>query len=149
MHMCAFSADREECVASQAHGRQLGAMSRKILFVDDCSTTLLMEQVLFAKRTDYSLTTARDGREAIQKAMADPPDLILMDATLPNMNACREMRKIPELQRIPILLVSNGGEPSNIEDGFASGNDGLGKPLNWRGLFEMVNTYLTSHSVNR
>ncbi|HEX9254810.1 MAG TPA: response regulator [Candidatus Angelobacter sp.] len=124
-------------------------MSRKILFVDDCSTTLLMEQVLFAKRTDYNLTTARDGREAIQKAIVDPPDLILMDATLPNMDACREMRKIPELQRIPILLVSNGGEPSNIEDGFASGKVDRGKPLNWHGLFEMVNTYLTSHSVNR
>jgi|SRR6476620_2487915 CheY-like chemotaxis protein len=123
-------------------------MSRRILFVDDCSTTLLMEQVLFAKHTDYTLITARDGREAIQKAIADPPDLILMDATRPNVDACREMRKIPELQRIPILLVSNGGEPSNIESGLASGND-LGKPLNWHGLFEMVDTYLTSHSVNR
>jgi CheY-like chemotaxis protein len=123
-------------------------MSRKILFVDDCSTTLLMEQVLFAKRTDYNLTTARDGREAIEKATTDPPDLILMDATPPNVDACREMRKIPELQRIPILLVSNGGEPANIGNGFAGGGD-LGKPLNWHGLFEMVSNYLTSHSVNR
>jgi two-component system cell cycle response regulator len=124
-------------------------MRRKILFVDDCSTTLLMEQVLFAKRTDYDLTTARDGWEAIERAIADPPDLILMDSTLANVDACREMRKIPELQRIPILLVSNGGLPSNIGNGFASGKHDLGKPLNWRGLFEMVNTYLTSHSVNR
>jgi len=107
-----------------------------------------MEQVLFAKRTDYNLTTARDGREAIEKATTDPPDLILMDATPPNVDACREMRKIPELQRIPILLVSNGGEPANIENGFAGGDD-LGKPLNWHGLFEMVSNYLTSHSVNR
>ena len=44
-----------------------------------------MEQVLLAKRTDYNLTTARDGREAIEKAIADPPDLILMDATPPNV----------------------------------------------------------------
>ena len=124
-------------------------MSRKILFVDDCSTTLLMEQVLFAKRTDYNLILARDGQDAIQKAVVDPPDLILMDATLPNIEACREMGKIPELQRVPILLVSNGGKPSNTENGFASGNDDLGKPLNWHGLFEMVTTYLTSRSVNQ
>ena len=108
-----------------------------------------MEQVLLAKRTDYNLTTARDGREAIEKAIADPPDLILMDATPPNLDACREMRKVPELQRIPILLVSNGGLPSNIGNGFAGGNYDLGKPLNWHGLFEMVNTYLSSHRVNR
>jgi len=124
-------------------------MSRKIVFVDDCSTTLLMEHVLFAKRTDYNLTTARDGREAIEKAIEDPPDLILMDATLPNMEACREMRKIPELQRIPILLVSYGGEPSNIDNGFAGDSADRDKPLNWHGLFEMVNTYLTRHSVTR
>lgn len=108
-----------------------------------------MQQVLFAKHTDYSLITARDGREAIQMAVADPPDLILMDATLPNMDACRKMSKIPELQRIPILLVTAGGEPSNIENGFASGDSDMGKPLNWHGLFDMVDTYLTSHSVNR
>jgi len=108
-----------------------------------------MEQVLFGRRTDYNLTTARDGREAIEKAIEDPPDLILMDATLPNIDACREMRKIPELQRIPILLVSNGGEPSNLENSFASDNVDRGKPLNWHGLFEMVNTYLTRNSVTR
>jgi CheY-like chemotaxis protein len=124
-------------------------MSRKILFVDDCSTTLVLEQVLFAKHTDYTLMTARDGREAIQIAVADPPDLILMDATLPNMDACRKMRKIPELQRIPILLVTAGGEPSNIENGFANSNHDMDKPRNWHGLFDMVDTYLTSHSVNR
>lgn len=108
-----------------------------------------MEQVLFAKRTDCNLTTARDSSEAVRKAVEEPPDLILMDATPANMDACREMRKIPELRRIPILLVSNGGEPMNIENGFAGGNDQLGKPLNWHGLFELVNTYLTSHNVSR
>ena len=108
-----------------------------------------MEHVLFAKRTDYNLTTARDAREAIERAIEDPPDLILMDATLPNIDACREMRNIPELQRIPILLVSNGGEHSNIEHGFASGNVDSSKAPNWHGLFEMVNTYLARHSVTR
>lgn len=124
-------------------------MNRKILFVDDCSTTLLLEQAVLARRANYNLIRARDGWEAIQKAVAERPDLILMDGILPNMDACREMRKIQELQRVPILLVTRVGGPSNIE-GFADGhNDGLAKPLNWRALLEMVDTYLTSHSVNR
>lgn len=125
-------------------------MSRKILFVDDCSTTLLMEQVLFAKHTHYNLIKARDGWEAIQKAVAERPDLILMDGSLPNMDACREMSQIQNLQRVPIFLVTSGNQSSNIENGFAGGhNDNLAKPLNWRDLLEMVDTYLTSHSVNR
>ena len=135
---------------SQAHYRQLGAMSRKILFVDGCSATLLMKQMVFARRADYNLIRACDGWEAIQKAVVERPDLILMDGILPNMDVCREMRKIQQLQRVPILLVSRVEGPSNIENDFADGpNDNLAKPLNWRDLYEMVNTYLASHGVNR
>jgi CheY-like chemotaxis protein len=125
-------------------------MSRKILFVNDCSTTLLMEQVLFAKRTDYNLIRARDGWDAIQKAVAERPDLILMDGILPNMNACREIRKIQDLQHVPILTVTSVGGPLNIENGFASEhNEDLSKPLNWRNLLEMVDTYLASRRVSQ
>ncbi|MGZ4874595.1 MAG: response regulator [Candidatus Angelobacter sp.] len=124
-------------------------MSRKVLYVDDCSTTLLMEQLLFAKPTDYNLITARDGWEAIQKAVSERPDLILMDGILPNMDACREMSKIQKLQRVPIFLITSGKQPPNIENGFAGGGVDLAEPLNWRKLLEMVDTYLTSHSVNR
>ena len=125
-------------------------MNRKILFVDDCSTTLLMEQVLPAKQTDYTLIRARDGWEAIQKAEEERPDLILLDGVRQNVDACREMRKIPELQRVPILMITRVGGPSIIENGPPSAlNDDLSKPLNWRVLLEMVDTYLDSHSVSR
>jgi PleD family two-component response regulator len=148
MHMCVFRGPGVVS-QSQAQGRN-GYMNHKILFVDDCSTTLLMEQILFARRTDYNIIMARDGQEAIQKAVVEQPGLILMDATLPNMAACREMRKIPELQRVPIILVSSPDGPANPENGFSTGcNDGLDKPLNWRALFEMVNTYLGDYRVPR
>ena len=104
---------------------------------------------MFARRADYNLIRASDGWEAIQKAVAERPDLILMDGILPNMDACREMRKIQELQGVPILLVTRVGGPSNIEGVAGGPNDDLAKPLNWRNLLEMVDTYLTSHSENR
>lgn len=125
-------------------------MKYKILFVDDCSTNLLMEQVLLANPTDCNLIRARHAWEAIQKAAAEQPDLILMDGTLPNVEACREIRKIDNLQHVPILMVTTFGGPSNIESGLSSGcNDNRATSLKWRGLLEMVNTYLASHSVNR
>jgi CheY-like chemotaxis protein len=125
-------------------------MKYKILFVDDCSTSLLMEQVLLANCTDCNLIRARHGREAVQKAQAEQPDLILMDGTLPNMDACRQIRKMENLQHVPILMVTTFGGPSNIENGFASGdNDNMAASLKWRGLLEMVDTYLASRSVNR
>ena len=125
-------------------------MKYKILFVDDCSTSLLMELMLLANCTECNLIRARHGWEAVQKAAAEQPDLILMDGTLTNVDACRQIRKIQNLQRVPILMVSPFGAPSNIEDGFASEhNDSPATSLKWRGLLEMVNTYLASHSVNR
>lgn len=109
-----------------------------------------MEQVLFAKRTDYNLIRARDGWDAIQKAVAERPDLILMDGILPNMHACREIRKIQNLQHVPILTLTSVGGPLSIENGFASEhNEDLSKPLNWRNLLEMVDTYLASRRVSQ
>ena len=107
-----------------------------------------MEQMLFAKYTKNNLILARDGREAVQKALAEEPDLILMDVIMPNMDgfsACREMRKIQRLKRVPIILVTSRGEPDNVETGFASGcNDYLTKPIDGRELLEMVGAYLES-----
>lgn len=124
---------------------------QKILLVDDSNTTLMMEQMLFGGCPDYTLVLARDGREAIQKALAELPDLILMDVVMPNMdgfNACREMRKMEKLRRVPIILVTSRGEPSNVETGFASGcNDYLTKPINGRELLDMVSAYLGNGSV--
>lgn len=128
-------------------------MNPKILLVDDSSTTLLMEQMLFDRYTKYNLVTARDGQEAIQKALAEEPDLILMDVVMPKMDgfdACREMRKLEKLRRVPIILVTSRGEPANVEIGFASGcNDYLTKPINGRELLEMVNAYLAAERQSR
>ena len=125
-------------------------MKYKILFVVDCSTNLLIEQVLLANCTDCTLIRARNGSEAIQKATAEQPDLILMDRTPGNLEACREIHKVQSLQRIPILMVSTFAGPPPVENGFASGhNNNPANSLKWRGLLDMVDTYLASHSVNR
>ena len=127
-----------------------GAMKYKILFVNDCSTTSRMEQMLFAKRTDHNLIMACNGQEALEKAILELPDLILMEASLPNMNACREMRKVRKLHGVPILLLTNySALPSEIEDSFESeSHDVPATSLKWRDLFERVNTYLTAQGIN-
>lgn len=121
-------------------------MNQKILVVDDSSTALLMVQMLLARHKEYNLILAGDGREAIRKAIEEGPDLILMDVIMPNMDgfsACREMRKLPKLQHVPIILVTSRGEPWNIQTGFASGcSDYLTKPIDGRELLNLVSTYL-------
>jgi len=122
-------------------------MGPKVLLVDDSGTSLLMGQLLFSKCGKYNVITARNGEEAVQKALAEQPDLILMDVVMPRMNgfeACREMRKQEKLRSVPIILVTSRGEPCNIATGFESGcNDYLTKPIDGKELLQLVETYLT------
>jgi DNA-binding response OmpR family regulator len=121
-------------------------LEKKILLVDDSSTTLLMEEMLFREHTNYKLVLARNGEEAVQTAIAEKPSLILMDVIMPKMDgfaACREMRKHVSLKRVPIIMVTSRGESGNVEQGFESGcNDYVTKPINGAELIEIVNGYL-------
>jgi len=89
-------------------------MNPKVLLVDDSSTALLLGETVFREHTSYEVVTARDGEEGLQKALAEKPDLILLDVVMPKMDgfaACREMRKQECLKSVPIVMVTSRGEP--------------------------------------
>jgi CheY-like chemotaxis protein len=106
---------------------------KKILLVDDSSTALMIEKMLLGKAS-YDVITARDGREGVEKALAERPDLILMDVVMPTMTgleACRVLRQNASTMRTPIILVTTRGESEGVEAGFASGcSDYVTKPIN-------------------
>ncbi|HWC77683.1 MAG TPA: response regulator, partial [Blastocatellia bacterium] len=54
---------------------------KKILLVDDAKTSLMMEQMILSRGT-YDFVTAADGEEALQVAIRERPDLILMDVVM-------------------------------------------------------------------
>jgi DNA-binding response OmpR family regulator len=85
------------------------------------------------RKGHYELLTARDGQEAVEKATASRPDLIVMDVVMPRMSgfeACRELRRHEETKAIPIILVTTRGEEDNVESGFESGcTDYMTKPI--------------------
>jgi DNA-binding response OmpR family regulator len=145
--LCVCSETLLEChIAPMA---AMGAMKHKILFIDDCSTTLLIKQMGYARRSEYHLIMARDGQEAIAKATAEPPNLILMDATPRNIEVCREMRKVQKLQDVPILMVSSSSEPAQRDSGFANGDkDDKTSPFSWTELLDMVNSRLATYGMH-
>jgi len=105
-----------------------------------------MGETVFKEHTSYEVFTARDGEEGVKKALAERPDLILLDVVMPKMDgfaACREMRKQPTLKRVPIVMVTSRGEPTNVEMGYQRGyNAYLTKPINGHELLEMVRMFL-------
>ena len=121
-------------------------MAKKVLLVDDSTTTLLMEEMILKQHTAYQCVTAKDGLDAIAVATDQTPDLVLMDVVMPRMNgfeACKRMRLQSSLRDTPIILVTTRGEEEYVEAGFQSGcNDYLTKPVNSRELVTLLQSYL-------
>jgi CheY-like chemotaxis protein len=119
--------------------------TRKILLVDDSKTILTLERMIL-QRGNYELLTAKDGREAVAKALALLPDLILLDVMMPNMNgfeALRELRRFGETRAIPVLMVTTKGEEESMETAFSSGcNDYIMKPIDSLELLTKVRSFL-------
>jgi CheY-like chemotaxis protein len=118
---------------------------KKILLVDDSSLVLRVEQLILSKGP-YELIVARDGQEGLERALADPPDLILMDLVMPRMNgleAVRELRRRESTRCIPVIMVTTRGEAESMEAGFESGcNDYLTKPIDSGALLAKVRDHL-------
>jgi CheY-like chemotaxis protein len=121
-------------------------MRKKVLLVDDSVTMLMMEEMVLKESTDYECVMAKDGLDAISRAVAETPDLVLMDVVMPHMNgfeACRRMRLQDSLRETPIILVTTRGEEECVEVGFRSGcNDYLTKPIKSVELVTMLKSYL-------
>jgi CheY-like chemotaxis protein len=119
---------------------------KKILIVDDSKTALFMLMTIL-KKGPYELVTANDGEEAVARAVAEHPDLILMDVVMPRMTgfeACRELKRRPETQSIPVILVTTRGESDNVEAGFQSGcSDYVTKPINSLELMVKVRDHIS------
>ena len=105
---------------------------KKILLIDDSKTTLKAEKTLLAQQP-YELITARDGEEGMAKAMAESPDLILLDIVMPKMDGfevCERLKASEKTRAIPIIMVTTRSEPQNVAKGFEVGcNDYITKPI--------------------
>lgn len=121
-------------------------MPKKVLLVDDSSTTLMMEEMILKQRTSYECVTAKDGLDAISRAVVESPDLVLMDVVMPRLNgfeACKRMRLEETLKHTPIILVTTRGEEEYVEAGFQSGcNDYITKPVDSFELVTLLQRYL-------
>jgi twitching motility two-component system response regulator PilH len=88
---------------------------RKILVVDDSATNrhFLTEML---KRHGYQCTVAMTGKEAIEKAKSEKPDLILMDVVMPDMDgyqATRTITRDDETKNIPVILCTSKSQETD------------------------------------
>ncbi len=107
-------------------------MKKKILIVDDEAYLVdIQEQII--KREGYESITAENGKQAVEIAAAQLPDLILLDFSLPDMDGLEVARLIhanPKSQSTPIIVVTGGTSLEQkdkcLEAGFS---DYINKPF--------------------
>ena len=118
---------------------------KKVLVVDDSPTAMFMVTMIL-KREPYEVVKAHDGQEAVEVAVLERPDLILMDVVMPRktgFEACRELKQREDTKSIPVILVTTRGEGENVEAGFESGcNDYVTKPINAQELLAKVRDHI-------
>jgi|SRR5579863_1871459 len=120
--------------------------SKKILLVDDSCTARLVNRMIFSQKSNYVLISASDGKEAVEIARQEKPDVILMDIVMPRMTgleACRALKKDNATSSIPVILLTTRGEEQYVQEGYASGcSDYLTKPVNDTELLDLLRAYL-------
>jgi PleD family two-component response regulator len=135
-----FQAHPEMTVAAMANQAR-----KKILLVDDSATTHMWIGMIMNK-SEYQLVSARDGQQGVETALAELPDLILMDVVMPRMDgfeACRRLREHHSTRTTPIIMVTTRAEAKNVETGFTSGcSDYITKPIDGLELLSKVRSFL-------
>ena len=103
----------------------------RILIVDD--TRANIDILVEALRNDYKLSVAVDGRAALRSVEKSPPDLVLLDIMMPDVDGyevCRQLRSHEATRELPVMFLSALEDVKNKAQGFeVGGNDYLTKPF--------------------
>jgi len=117
----------------------------KILLVDDEPDILeIISYNLTAQ--GYNVSTANNGVQAVKKAKKEQPHLIILDVMMPEMDgieACEQIRKIPELENTLIAFLTARGEDYSQVAGFEAGaDDYITKPIKPKVLVSKIKSLL-------
>lgn len=117
-----------------------------ILIVDDNPQNLKVLGNILKENTQYGLAFAMNGYEALEFIKTSPPDMILLDVIMPEMDGyevCRTLKKQPETANIPVIFITAKTEPDDVVRGFeAGGVDYITKPFHEAELLMRIRTHL-------
>ena len=124
-------------------------IKKKVLIVDDEPNVRRLSHTILSK--NFDVLEAEDGRQAIEIANTQKPDIILMDMMMPKMDgltACLEIKKNPITKSIPVIMVTAIGFELNIKLSQQMGATGyLTKPFSPQDLINAIVKVLENRKV--
>lgn len=104
-------------------------------------------------REGYTVYTAPDGESGLRLALQQKPDLIILDIMLPGINGldvCKKLRRDPQTENTPIIMVTAKGEDSDVVTGLELGaNDYVTKPFSPRVLVARIRAALRTTQIQQ
>lgn len=120
-------------------------MGKRVLVVDD-EPNIVMSLEFLMKRAGFEVQVARNGREALAALEGTPPDLLLLDVMMPELDGyevCERVRQRPEWNQTKIIMLTARGRDAERQRGLALGADRyVTKPFSTRELVEQAKQLL-------
>ena len=124
----------------------------RILYVEDNDDNVYMLKLRFELLDDFEVLVAEDGEAGCAKAIAENPDLILMDLDLPVVDgweASRWLKNNPATHDIPIIALTAHAMSGSREKALAAGCDDFDtKPIDFDRLLEKISRLLVSSKAD-
>ncbi|MBD3324958.1 response regulator [candidate division KSB3 bacterium] len=118
---------------------------RTILVIEDDLSTRNLLQKSFEK-AGYQVLIAKNGREGLATALKTPPDLVLSDVMMPEMNGyelCQKLKTHPTTKALPVILLTARGDTESTVEGFEAGADEyIAKPFEMQEVLARVGRIL-------
>jgi two-component system, sensor histidine kinase and response regulator len=123
-----------------------------ILIADDDTTVrILLRHVL--EDEGYVIEEAANGKQALEMVQSNPPDLVLLDAIMPEIDGfevVERMQTHPIASRVPVLIITGLDDDESVNHAFAVGAvDYVTKPVNWAVLRQRVRRLLNTRQLEK
>jgi DNA-binding response OmpR family regulator len=116
--------------------------SPRVLIVDD-DTNVAEVVARYLEREGYRVETVGDGALALDRALADPPDLMVLDLMLPSLGGLEVCRRLRAAAPVPVIMLTARGEEADRITGLELGaDDYVAKPFSPRELTARVKAVL-------
>jgi DNA-binding response OmpR family regulator len=123
---------------------------RPLVLVADDDEDILQLVAFRLERAGYEVVTARSGKEALQVALEQGPDLAVLDVMMPGLDGygvTRELRRTERTSAMPVILLTARAEEADVARGMAAGaDDYVKKPFDAHDLRERVRRLLEARA---
>lgn len=125
----------------------------KILVIDDNADLLETIRHVLEQRGGHQAVLSAEGADGLAKALADPPDLAIVDVMMPGVSGyeiCRQLRANPATETIPIIIFTARGQLVDHQAALDAGaDDYMVKPVPMRELLERINGLLAKRAAGK